>query len=861
MLKGERELFEAAIDVDAAGREQFVRNAAGDDHELAERVLNLLEAHDRAQSTPNHTAGVPEAVAAAAASDMLRAGDSVGRYHILEKIGEGGFGEVYVAEQREPVKRRVALKILKPGMDTKAVLARFKAEQQALALMDHPNIARVLDADSTDNGRPYFVMELVKGEPITSYCDRHMLSTAERLALFIPVCDAVQHAHQRGVIHRDLKPSNILVAATDGDPVARVIDFGIAKATSGSLTDETLYTHIGLFMGTPEFMSPEQAEGSADVDTRTDVYSLGAVLYTLLCGALPFDAEQLRGKAYPEVQRILREEDPPTPSARVSTAGDAGQQARRSRTDAGSLARELKGELDWIVLKAMDKDRTRRYETASGLGDDIRRHLQHEPVVAGPPSSSYRLGKFVRRNRTFVAAGSLVAVALVIGTIFALLGLDRAIKAERLAVEEAEKAKTDREIAEAVNEFLNKDLLAAVAPSGEQGRGRGVMMRDVLDRAAQSIEEASQPGGRFADKPLVEAAIRKTLGDTYKQLGVLDIAEPHYVRALQLREQHLGERHADTIESLSNMGNLRYFQYKYDEAKVLLQRTADLRREVLGLDHIHTAWAIHDLGNCFFVDPDYERAEELWTEAYEIKVRLLGGDHWDTLLTMNNLALVYKRLDRWDEAEAMTVKTLESQTRLRGSKHPDTMLSMSNLAKLYRERGRYDESEALYTETLALNEEVLGAGHPETLQTRAGLTRVFLDTGHVNKAERSARRMLEVSAAGLGEDHNRTRTACEMLSECLETQGRYREAIPFRRRVLESRQRVFGDDDKYTNMGRYRLACAELGAGHPDAAIRQLQDAVAHGFQAESKEWADDPALAALKGTPEFDAIVGGARQ
>ena len=353
-----------------------------------------------------------------------RPGQAIGRYKLLEEIGEGGMGVVYMAEQQEPVRRKVALKIIKPGMDTREVIARFEAERQALALMDHPNIAKVLDAGATDAGRPYFVMELVHGIPITEYCDQNNLTTRERLELFVQVCQAVQHAHQKGIIHRDLKPSNMLVTLHDGVPVPKIIDFGIAKAIDQQLTEKTLFTGFGQMIGTPLYMSPEQAELSGlDVDTRSDIYSLGVLLYELLTGSTPFDQERLREAGYDEIRRMIREEEPPRPSTRISTLGEAATTVSAHRkTDPAKLSQLLRGELDWIVMKALEKDRTRRYETASDFARDIQRYLHDEPVEARPPTLADRLAKWCRRHRPVVwAAGAVLGVALVASLASAVL--------------------------------------------------------------------------------------------------------------------------------------------------------------------------------------------------------------------------------------------------------------------------------------------------------------------------------------------------------------------------------------------------------------------------------------------------------
>ncbi|MCZ6507433.1 MAG: serine/threonine-protein kinase, partial [Acidobacteria bacterium] len=358
-----------------------------------------------------------------------------GDYRLLQKIGEGGMGEVWEAEQRRPVRRRVALKLVKWGMDTGEVLARFESERHALALLDHPTIAKVFDAGASDQGRPFFAMELVKGVPITEYADTQRLTTRQRLELLVQVCRGIQHAHQKGIIHRDIKPSNILVAIQDGAPVPRIIDFGVAKATSQRLTERTVFTELGQWIGTPEYMSPEQAEMSGmDIDTRSDIYSLGVLQYELLTGALPFQPGELRRAGFDEMRRRIREEEPTRPSTKISDQGEESQAAARNRrTDPAALVRELGGDLDWITMKALEKDRTRRYASPSELAADIGRYLSHEPVLASPPSALYRLAKFARRHRAGVVAGALVVVALVLGTAAATVGLLRARKDARTA--------------------------------------------------------------------------------------------------------------------------------------------------------------------------------------------------------------------------------------------------------------------------------------------------------------------------------------------------------------------------------------------------------------------------------------------
>jgi eukaryotic-like serine/threonine-protein kinase len=443
----EKEIFNRARRLSAPeDRVAYLQEACGGDQAAMARILELLRAHgqvgDFLDSSPaRYVATITDPVREAP-------GSVIGPYKLLEQIGEGGFGVVFMAEQHVPVRRRVALKIIKQGMDSRQVLARFEVERQALALMDHPNIARALDAGVTDSGRPYFVMELVRGVPITEYCDEANLAVHERLALFVDACRAVQHAHQKGIIHRDLKPSNILVTLLDGRPVPKVIDFGVAKAINQPLTEETLFTRFAEIIGTPLYMSPEQAEmTSLDIDTRSDIYSLGVLLYELLTGSTPFDRNRLKQAAFDEIRRIIREEEPAKPSTRISTLGEKrGVVAARRHADPNHLSQLLRGDLDWIVMKALEKERSRRYETANGLAMDVERHLADEPVLACPPSASYRLRKFVRRNRGQVIAAALILLALLAGIAGTTIGLIRAERQRQFAEEQRVKAEQARDL-------------------------------------------------------------------------------------------------------------------------------------------------------------------------------------------------------------------------------------------------------------------------------------------------------------------------------------------------------------------------------------------------------------------------------
>ena len=544
-------LFTALKIESEAERAEYLDEVCGTDADLRARVEKLLGAYPEAGSFLDSPA-VP--VGPTLDQPITeKPGTQIGPYKLLQQLGEGGMGVVYMAEQKEPVKRRVALKIIKPGMDTRQVIARFEAERQALAMMDHPNIAKVLDAGQTDSGRPYFVMELVNGLPVTKYCDEQHLNPKERLELFVPICQAVQHAHQKGIIHRDLKPSNILVAMYDNKAVPKIIDFGVAKATSQTLTEKTMFTQLGQVVGTLEYMSPEQAQrNQLDIDTRSDIYSLGVVLYELLTGETPFDHARLRSAAFDEMLRIIREEEPSKPSTKVSSSQSLPSIAANRRIEPAKLGSMIRGELDWIVLKAMEKDRGRRYETASKFAEDVQHYLNDEAVVACPPSRAYKVRKFARRNKAVMGTVAAVAASLLIGSSLAFWQAiearkerDRAVIAEAVAEErlqvvdsqkeeieeqrqnaiaealkanrEARKAESERAIADGVLDFLRKDLLG-MADAGTQVENRirpdpNIKLHTLLDRAAEAIDE------RFIDQTEIEATIRHTLGEAYRGIG------------------------------------------------------------------------------------------------------------------------------------------------------------------------------------------------------------------------------------------------------------------------------------------------------------------------------------------------------
>jgi eukaryotic-like serine/threonine-protein kinase len=627
----------------------------------------------------------------------------IGPYRLLQLIGEGGMGEVWLAEQLEP-RRRVALKVIKAGMDTKQVVARFESERQALALMDHPAIAKVFDGGSTAEGRPYFVMEYVAGVPITEHCDTHKLSTTARLELFTEVCAGVQHAHQKAVIHRDLKPSNILVSLMDGKAQPKIIDFGIAKATGYRLTEKTLFTEVGSVVGTPEYMSPEQADLTGqDIDTRTDVYSLGVILYELLTSQLPFGSAELRSSSYEELRRKLREVDPPKPSAKL-TPTSAAEAARTRDTDSGSLRRQIEGDLDAITMKALEKDRNRRYGTPSEFAADIGRHLKNEPVVARPASQAYRLHKYARRHR----AGVLVAT----GVLIVLVGFSvvMALQTRRIA-HERDRANSERERANAeldrasvegarrgrIIDFLTG--MFSVSTPGEV-HGNDIKAREVLDHASKEIGET------LTRDPQLQAELTAAIANAYTSLGL------HYqARALLAEKQLRG-----VVEST---------------------------RQELGLEHPRTLSLMHELSFVLWSLRRFGEAESVLREVFEIQRHVLGSEHLDTLLTMNRLADVLSGEGRFAEAEKLQREVLDTQRRVFGLDEPSSLRAMFVLARTLYHESRFKDAEKLRREALETARRVLRPGRPELAFAQYGLACILARQGRRNEALELLRYALE----------------------------------------------------------------------------------------------------------------------
>ncbi|HKN61913.1 MAG TPA: serine/threonine-protein kinase [Candidatus Acidoferrales bacterium] len=808
---------------------------------------------------------------------------SIGNYLLVKKLGEGGMGQVWLAEQTAPVRRQVALKLIKVGMYDDTILHRFESERQSLAIMDHPSIAKVFDAGTTSDGQPYFVMEFVQGLPITTYCDQHHLKIRDRLELFIRVCEGVQHAHQKAIIHRDLKPANILVVDVDGKPTPRIIDFGLAKALTPQGPGEMMFTQAGGFVGTPAYMSPEQAEpGGHDVDTRADVYSLGVILYELLTGSLPLDPRQWQKQPLHEVLRQLREGEAPRPSTKVETEKASSTAAAEVRgTFPRHLVNQLQGDLDWITMKAIEKEQDRRYGTPSELAADVRRYLNYEPVEARPASTAYRLKKYVRRHRVMVAVAAGVVLLLAGFTV---------VQAEQLR-----RITRERDRATRISDFMTR-MFKVSDPS--EARGNTVTAREILDRASAEISTG------LAQDPEVQAQMMHAMGTVYDNLGLYSRAQPLEQRALDIRKSVLGTRNPDTLKSMSDLANVLANEGLYAQSEKLDRETLDLRRRALGPERLETLASMSNLARDLDFEGRYAETEKLNRETLEIRRRVLGPEHPDTLASMSNLAEALRMEGSYAEAEKLDRETLEVRRRVLGPDHPDTLASMNNLALLLDDESHYAEAEKLHRETLEIKRRVLGPEHPDTLLSMNNLARDLQSEGHYAEAEKLDRDALEIRRRTLGPEHPETLVSEGNLGDVLSAENRFAEAEALQRHALAEQTRILGQEhaDRLSTMtslantlmqmkkyadaetllkeaqqiqlrvlgpdspdaaiSTYNLGAVAAHRGQPDAALALLREAVDHGFPPDGDLGIDsDPDLKSLHGDPRFDALVAHAKE
>lgn len=769
-------LFHAARELPAEQRAAFLAQACPDDDEVRRRVL-VMFTNEAALSTVPLGRKIDEALAEPEPLVEFEPGEQVGRYRIVRKLGEGGMGVVYAARQMDPVRRDVALKLIKAGLDTREVIARFESERQALALMNHANVARVLDAGATERGRPYFVMEFVKGAPITEHCDRHQLSIEERIELFMQVCDAVQHAHQKGIIHRDLKPRNILVEYEDGHAIPKIIDFGIAKATNQRLTEQTVFTRQGQFVGTPAYMSPEQADSSSqDIDTRSDVYSLGVLLYELLTGAVPLDAESLQQEGYLAMLRMIREHEPARPSTRLSSlsAADADvvrDLVKRRRTDLRSLARRLRGDLDWVVMKCLEKDRARRYGTASELAADLRRHLNNEPVTAGPPSAVYKLRKLVRRNRSLVGSLVVVFVVLIVGTVGTTVGMLRAIEAR-------EAARIDARAAESMLMLL-QDALSSVDPAVALGRDT-TLMRDVLKSAEDQI------GDQFSQRPLLAARLRRTLGQVYFAIGDYREASQHLAAALAVfREKHRAA-HEELAATMQDLARASMEREAYAEADALLGEARGVFAEVCGEQGPEVAACLGDLGECYRRQGRLEEARAMLQAA--LAILEMQSERNELAIASVKRGLCGVHFDRHEHVEALryiheAVAVFDAWL---GPAHSQTIVARHDLAAVLQAAREIDAAQEIYEDVLQTARRVFDADHPYLAWTCGQLGLLHLrDRKDPARAEPLLRERLSIQRRKLGNDHELTMQAAQGLAQALVHLMQYDEAAELYSEAIE----------------------------------------------------------------------------
>ena len=735
-------------------------------------------------------------------------------------LGEGGFGAVWLAEQQAPVRRRIALKVLRATMPGPRLRARFDAERQLLARMEHPGVARIYDAGETEDGRLWFAMEYVEGEPIDRWCDRTRATLATRVELMLQACAAVQHAHSKGVVHCDLKPSNILVSEVDGSPVAKVIDFGVARVTSDTDALPTLGSEAAGPLGTLEFMAPEQVRGGRDADTRTDVWALGVVLYQQLRGSLPFDSRTLRSGGIYAAAQMISDTEPNTPSGSLRAAARRDQEgAVRVAAWRGLSWKRLCAmtapELDWIAMRCLEKDPERRYPGVASLAEDLGRWMRDEPVDAGPPNTALRLRKFARRNRLGVAVGATAAmgvIAALAGTGYGLLEANR-----NLSLAQERLARFER-----LRDF-NASILSAVEPSTARGMDTR-LVRLMVDSASREIDR------RFADDTLAARDVHRTVGVAYRSIGEWDEAESHLRKALELVRADHGDASPNTLSAQNDLGEVLLARGKVPDAAPLLESTHQARAALLGPDHPDSLVSLHNLTLLRDAQSRLTDAEALGTELVERRSRVLGPDADGTLRSRANLADVQRQLGKRSDALANLDAVVAVRTARLGDDHPETLSARQSRALILRVSGNPADARAELEAILPLMQRVLGDSHTDTVSARHSAASIRRDTGDVAGAEIEFRQLASILESTLGPDHVRTLIVRNDLAAALEMQGKLDEAESIGRDVLERYRRTLGDSAPRTMTATNNLGYVYWAMGRHDDAERHWTVAAA-GFE------------------------------
>jgi len=780
-------LFTEALELSDAERAAFLNRACEGNNSLRRKVETLLKVHER-------TGTFLEQSPTGSAVEGLRVnpvgekpGDLIGRYKLLQQIGEGGSGVVFMAEQNEPVRRKVALKIVKPGMDTKSVIARFEAERQALALMDHPSIAKVFDAGATESGRPYFVMELVRGVKITEYCDEHSLTTEERLELFVQVCNAIQHAHQKGIIHRDIKPSNILVTTgANNEALPVVIDFGIAKATTNQrLTDKTLFTAFEILIGTPAYMSPEQANlTSIEVDTRTDVYSLGVLLYELLTGSIPFDTGELLKTGLDEMRRVIQQQEPVRPSTRLSrmNVSDLTPIAQRRKSDSPKLIRAISGDLDWIVMKALEKDRACRYETANGMALDVKRFLADEAILARPPSRIYQFQKILRRNKLLFAGLGIIATLLVTG----LIVLSATLARERKALRDSD---SNRQKAQLVAKFV-EDMLQGAGSAVALGQDTK-MLEGLLDLTAQRISK------EMTNRP-AEAELSTLIGRVYFEIGNYPQAEKMQRNALAINRELFGPESPEEAASLNDLGLTLFREGNWTEAETAHREALSIRRRHFGNENADVAASLNDLATVLRHKRRFAESEALARESLGIRQKLFGSESLEVAYSLHNLSIVLGDQGKWPEAEVTAREMLAIRRKLLTAENPLVASALNDVAWAAGSNGKPDEAEALQREALAIQRRFLGDENPAVAKTLSSLGERIRQRGDFAESDSLLKAALSIQNKMLGEDNPDSLYTLDSLGSTLESEEKWLEAEITDRKALILWRKLAGNENPRT---------------------------------------------------------------